>query len=206
MPTGKKVITNILNLKKMKKALTLLSMFFLFSIITHAQEKVTIDVKDLNSDIEKYVKKNYEGFKITEAFKYDVVYEMVLHREGTDISLIFNKKDEFLYKKSEADKGKLAFQTRTSMALDNVESDITKYIKKNYEGYKLTEAYKYDEVYITKIVKGDDHEILLFDKDGKFEKKKAASPAKQTAHKTDSVPAPHGGNTEPAKTDTTKNP
>jgi TusA-related sulfurtransferase len=188
----------------MKEALTLVSMIFLFSICTRAQEKITMNVKDLDSDIEKYVNKNYAGYKITEAFQYDVVYEMILHREGTNVAVMFNKKGAFLYKKTDADKAKVAFQTRTSMALDDVESDITKYIKKNYEGYKLTEAYKYEEVYSTKIMKGNDAEVLLFDKEGKFIKKKEAKPAEPAAQKTDSVPPTPEMKTEPANTDSIK--
>lgn len=190
----------------MKKTLNLVSMLFLLSIATHAQEKITMNVDDLNSDIDKYVKKNYAGYKITEAVKFDAVYEMIVHRESAAVSLVFSKKAAFLYKKTDAEKAKTAFQIRTSMALDDVESDITKYIKKNYEGYKLTEAYRYDEVYAIKIMKGTATEILLFDKDGKFVKKKEA--AKPVPPKTDTVavkPEPVKTDTiTPAKTDTVK--
>jgi len=191
----------------MKKALTSISVFFLLSIFTFAQEKITMNVKDLNSDIEKYVKKNFEGFKITEAFEYDVIYEMVVHKADSNVSLLFNRKGVFLYKKTEAIKAKLDHQTRMSMAVKDVESDISKYIKKNYEGFTLKEAYKYDEVYVTKVVKGADTEILLFDKDGKFEKKIAAKPVHHVEHKTDSVhakPVTEPIKSEPAKIDSLK--
>ena len=74
------------------------------------------------------------------------------------------------------------------MSLKDVESDITKYVKKNYEGYKLTEGFKYDEVYVTKVVKGAENETLLFDKDGKFEMKVAAPKPTEQTKAADSVP------------------
>jgi hypothetical protein len=174
----------------MKNALALISMIFLLSITAKAQEKTTMNVNDLNSSIEKYIKKNYEGYKITEAFKYALVYKMNVKKADTTVALVFNEKGAFLYKKTEADKSKVSLQTRTTIALEDVESNIPKYIKKNYAGYKLTEAYRYDEVYTTKIVKGADHQTLVFDKDGKFIKKETAGmPDQHTAHemKTDSI-------------------
>ena len=62
--------------KTMKKAFTLFIMAFLLTGLIQAQEKSTLNVKDLNSSIEKYIKKNYEGYKTVEAFKYGAVYEM----------------------------------------------------------------------------------------------------------------------------------
>lgn len=194
----------------MKKALTSLTVVFLLSIYTYAQEKITLNVKDLNSDIQKYVKKNYEGFKITEAFEYDLIYEMVVQKEGVKVPLVFNRKGEFLYKKTDADKAKVANQTRMSLALDDVESDIKKYIKNNYDGHKLNEAYKYEEVYTTKIIKGTETEVLLFDKEGAFVKK-VTKPAPQAEQKKDSIPVKQEAiidsvpvKAEPVKTDSLK--
>ena len=83
----------------MKKAIFLFVITFLFSGIIQAQEKTTMNVKDLNSDISKYIKKNYEGYKTVEAFKYEVTYEMKIQK-GADLErLVFNKEGKFLYKR-----------------------------------------------------------------------------------------------------------
>jgi TusA-related sulfurtransferase len=174
----------------MKKAFTLCIIAFLLAATIQAQEKTTMNVKDLNSDIEKYVKKNYEGFKIVEAFKYDVTYEMKIQKGAASENLVFDREGKFQYKKTEADKAKVSLQTRSTMSLKDVESDITKYIKKNFEGYQVTEAFMYDEVYTTKITKGAEAETLLFDKEGTFVMKVA-----------DTVPTKLE---EPKKADTTK--
>jgi len=185
----------------MKKAITLFIITFLFGCMIHAQEKTTLNVKDLNSDIEKYIKKNYKDYKTVEAFKYEVTFEMKIVK-GADVErLVFDKEGKFLLKKTEADKAKVSLQTRSTMALKDVESDITKYIKKNFEGYKLTEAFKYDVVYVAKIKKGAETETLLFDKDGTFEMKVVAPKPVESAKKADSV-APKAGETK--KADTTK--
>jgi hypothetical protein len=185
----------------MKKVFTLFIIAFLFSGMIQAQEKTTMSVKDLNSDISKYIKKNYKDYKTMEAFKYELVYVMTIRKGDATDKLVFNREGKFQYKATEADKAKVSFQTRSTMSLKDVESDITKYIKKNYEGYKLTEAFRYDEVYVTKIIKGDDAESLIFDKEGKFEKKVAAPQAAEETKKADSVP-PKAGETKNA--DTTK--
>jgi hypothetical protein len=73
--------------------------------------------------------------------------------------------------------------------LKEVKSDITKYIKKNFADYQFTEAFMYDEVVTTKIVKGAETEKLVFDKEGKFVMKvEPVKPAEQPK-KADSVPA-----------------
>jgi hypothetical protein len=185
----------------MKKVFTLLFIAFVYSGMISAQEKTTLNVKDLNSNIEKYIKKNYKDYKTVEAFRYDVCFEMKIQKGSETEKLVFDSKGKFLYKKTEADKAKVSLQTRLTMSLNDVESDITKYIKKNYEGFKLTEAFKYDEVYVTKIKKGADTETLLFDKEGTFEMKVVAPVPAEQPKKADSVP-PKSGETK--KADTTK--
>jgi hypothetical protein len=184
----------------MKKAVALIILTILFSGMSKAQEKTTMNVKDLDTGIEKYVKKNFDGFKIVEAYKYDIVFEMKIQKGSDTEKLVFDRKGNFLYKMTEADKAKVTLQTRSTMALKDVESDITKYIKKNFEGYKLTEAFMYDEVYATKILKGAVSEMLVFDKDGKFVMKAAPKPV-ESAKKADSVPMKKE---EPKKADTAK--
>jgi uncharacterized protein YlbG (UPF0298 family) len=184
----------------MKKAVVLIIITILFSGISKAQEKTTMNVKDLDSGIEKYVKKNFESYKITEAFKYEVVFQVKIEKGSESEKLVFDREGAFLYKMTEADKAKVSLQTRSTMATKDVESGITKYIKKNFEGYKITEAFKYDEVYTTKIMKGADSEMLVFDKDGEFVMKAAPKPVESTK-KADSLPVKKE---EIKKTDTTK--
>jgi len=185
----------------MKKASTLIILSILFCGLIQAQEKTTLSVKDLNSDIEKYVKKNYKDYKILEAYHYSLVYVMTVTKGDVTEKLIFDRDGKFVNKATEADKAKVALQTRTTLSLKEVKSDITKYIKKNFEGYKHTEAFMYEEVYSTKIAKGPDTETLIFDKDGKFLKKMAPAAASVPAAKSDSVPVKKE---EPKTADTAK--
>jgi hypothetical protein len=188
----------------MKRIFTLIIIALLFSGVTRAQERTSLSVKDLNSSIEKYIKKNFKDYKIMEAYKYDVTFEIKIQKADAKDDLVFDSKAKFLYKKAEADKLKVSLQTRSTMSLKDVDSDIQKYIKKNFDGYKITEAFKYDEVYTTKIKKGAETETLLFDKDGNFEMKVAAAKPAEPVKKADSVPAKEEKKEEPKKADTTK--
>lgn len=136
-----------------------------------------------------------------EAFEYGPALVMKIQKGEAKESLVFDIKGKFLYKATEADRAKVALQTRSTLSLKDVDSDITKYIKKNFEGYKLTEAYMFEEVYTTKIIKGDATETLLFDKEGKFVKKVTAPVAVAPPKKADSIPAKKD---DPKKADTTK--
>jgi len=183
----------------MKKVITLFALSYLFLGMIQAQEKITLSLKDLNSGVEKYIKKNFEGYKAVEAFRHSAFYEMKTQKGDAVEWLLFDQKGKFLKKETEADKAKKPLQIRTTMALKDVENDITKYVKKSE--YKLTEAYVYEEAYEVKIMKGNDNQTLLFDKDGKFQMKVvAAAPAAQPK-KADTVPAKKE---EPKKADTTK--
>jgi len=114
----------------MKKVFSVFIIAFLFSGIIQAQEKITLNVKDLNSDIEKYIKKNYKDYKTVEAFKYDVLYEMKTQKGDASEWLLFDKKGKFLNKETESRKEKMPSQVRTTLATKDVSSTITKYIKK----------------------------------------------------------------------------
>jgi hypothetical protein len=185
----------------MKKAVILFIFTILSYGITQAQDKITLNVKDLNPGITKYIKKNYEGYKPVEAYQYDPAFVMIIRKGDVREQLVFDRTGKFLYKATEADKATISFQTRSTLSLNEVDIGITKYIKKNFDGYKLTEAFKYDEVYTTKIFKGADSETLLFDKDGKFVMETPSPlPAGQT-RKNDSIPAKKE---EPITADTTK--
>jgi hypothetical protein len=82
------------------------------------------------------------------------VYEIIIKKENSAEDLVFDADGKFMHKKSAADKQNFALQTRTTISLKDVESDINSYLKKNFDGYKITEAYKYDEVYTATIIKG----------------------------------------------------
>jgi hypothetical protein len=183
----------------MKKLIGLFILAFLFSGLAQAQQKSTLSIKDLNSNIEKYVKKNFEGYKIVEAFKYEPVYEMKTQKGDAVEWLLFDAKGKFLNKEAGTAKDKMPAQVRVTMAPKDVNSDITKYIKKSE--YTLKEAYMYDEAYEVKIMKGNDNEMLMFDKDGKFVMKGVAPAAAEQPKKADSVPVKKE---EPKKADTTK--
>jgi len=186
----------------MKATFTLFILAFLLHSMSFAQEKSTMNIKDLNSSIEKYIKKNYKDFKTVEAIHYSVCFEMKIGKGDAHETLLFDIKGKFLKKLS----GPEQFdQTRTTMAVKDVDNDITKYVKKNFPDYKITEAYKYDEAYTAKVTKGDVSETLLFDKDGKFEKKLTQPAAvKEQPKKTDSLPPAKAKKEEPKKADTTK--
>ena len=101
----------------MKKASKLFMITFWLSGMIFAQEKNTLNVKDLDSGIEKYVKKNFDGDKIVEAYKFDVVFEMKIQKGSETEKLVFDRKGNFLYKMTEEDKSKVTLQTRSTMAL-----------------------------------------------------------------------------------------
>jgi hypothetical protein len=186
----------------MKKAIILFIVIILSYGMTRAQDKITLNVKDIYPGITKYIKKNYEGYKAVEAYKYYPAYVMTIRKGDATEKLVFNTDGKFLYKATEADKSKVSLQTRYTLSLNEVVSGIKKYIKNNFEGYILTEAFRYDEVYTTMIVKGAESETLLFDKEGKFVMKTPAPlPGGQTK-KTESVPA---NQKDPKMADTAKN-
>jgi len=131
-----------------------------------------------------------------------VVYEIILQKAGKSEDLIFDAEGKFLMKRTDSI---IPVRTRTTIAIKDVESDIEKYVKKNHEGSKITEAYLYDQAYSVKIVKGDLSEVLLFDKEGKFEKKLAVPVVvKEQPKKADTVPVKKEAKEEPAKPDSTK--
>jgi hypothetical protein len=183
----------------MKRLVFVAGMILLMAGFVQAQVKSSMAVKDLDNSIGKYIKKNYEGFKAVEAFKYVVCYEVVITKGGSSEGLVFDEKGKFLTQKTETI---VPVRTRTTMSLKDLDSGIEKYVKKNHEGYKITEAYKYDIAYSVKIVKGNESDNLLFDKDGQFEKKLAAPVVKETVKKADSIPAKKEKKEEPKKSDT----
>lgn len=66
-------------------------------------------------------------------------------------------------------------QTKTSIKVTDLRKPISEYVAKNLPGYKTTEAYKVDTkgviTYEVAAMKGKDHQVLTFDKNGKFMKK-----------------------------------
>jgi len=85
----------------MKKVFLLLVMG-LFGITLFAQNQFEVSFKDLPKDIQKYVTKNYAGFKVDKAIQQDskkgkVDYYDVYVSKGTDKTILtFDKKDEFV--------------------------------------------------------------------------------------------------------------
>ena len=189
----------------MKKAILLCMIIFLAAGAINAQEKITMAVNDLNSNIEKYIKKTYPEHKATEAFKYAMVYGVKIQKGDSVLGLVFNQNAKFLSIYTPADKEKYALQTRATMSLDDVSGDITKYVKKNHEGFKMTEAYTFDEVYVVKVMKGNENEMLLFDKDGKFVRKVTAAKPAAPAAISDTGAVMKEAQPEPMKTDSIKN-
>ena len=185
----------------MKRAITIFIISFLFAGYAHSQAKATLSVKDLNSGIQKYIKKNYEGFKAVEAFEHEALFEMKTRKGDVQEWLLFDKKGKFIRKESGSMKDKMASQMRTTLAIKDVESDITKYIKKTE--YDLTEAYMYEETTEVKIIKGNESHTLLFDKEGNYLMMVLAPKPAEHPKKADSVPAKKE---EPKKADTTNSP
>ncbi len=180
----------LLKEKKMKTTVSFLIMIAFMIGIAQGQEKTTLSVKDLNSNIEKYIKKNYKDFKTTGAFKHDAFYEMLVKKGDVSEMLIFDANGKFLKKKEVTGKEVMPMQPKSTMALKDVNSDITKYIKKNFEGYKLTEAYLFDVAYTANITKASENKTLLFDKEGGFIKEipqEVEPVVKEKAEKADTV-------------------
>ena len=105
--------------------------------------------------------------------------------------LLFDAEGNFLKKEAETAQAKWPAQVRVTLASDDVNKNITKYIKKIE--YQLKEAYMYDEAYEVKVMKGNDAQTLIFDIDGKFIMKAAAAEPKPA----ETVKPP-----EPVKADT----
>lgn len=88
-----------------------------------------------------------------------------------------------------------------------MESDITKYIKINFSGYKLVESFKYYEIYTVKINNGTVSETLVFDNKFAFLNKLEEPKSDNIPLKTDSAVVIQPMKTdsiaieEPAKTD-----
>ena len=183
----------------MKKAFTLIIISFLFSGMVQAQEKSTLNVKDLNSNIEKYIKKNFKDYKAVEALKYAAVFEMKAQKDGVSEWLLFDNQGKFLNKETESRKSKMPSQLRTTMAAKDVNKDITKYMKNG--GLKISEAYMYEESTEVMIQKGSDAQTLLFDKEGKFIMKMQPVKTIEQPKKADSVPVKKE---EPKAADTSK--
>jgi len=63
--------------KAMRLLLSVLLITVLSSGILQAQERTTVNVKDLPSGIEKYLEKNYKGFKTNEDCSSESKYQGV---------------------------------------------------------------------------------------------------------------------------------
>jgi len=163
----------------MKKSIVFFALFILIQGMTLAQQKSSVDPKLLQSSILKYTEKNYKDYKITEAYKYDLVYEISVMKENVAEALVFDRTGKFLYKKTRAELGKTALQTRTTMPVSDLPADIQKYMEKEMTGSNIKGAYVYEEVYTTTAVKDSGIVNLVFDKNGSFLMVKKGFPAVQ---------------------------
>jgi uncharacterized protein YlbG (UPF0298 family) len=152
----------------MKRTLLLFASTLMLTSLVQAQVKTTVDVKDLNKSIEKYIKNHYETHQTVEAYAYNTVYLMNVQRADSSIWLVFNQDGDFQSTKPADFDKKVDFQTKSTMSVGDVDKSITKYIKKNYEGFSLTQALRYDLVYTVKLAKGEAIVWLLFDSKGNF--------------------------------------
>jgi hypothetical protein len=66
-------------------------------------------------------------------------------------------------------------QTRTEIKVSDINKAITENVAKNHAGFAVKDAYKVETngviTYEVKIAKGNENEMLVFDKDYKFLKK-----------------------------------
>jgi hypothetical protein len=89
-------------------------------------------------------------------------------KADSTIEMVFDHNGKFIYTRPADFKDKVAFQSKTTMSLGDVDKSITKYIKKNYEGFALNQAMRYDPSYTVRLAKNDEKIWLLFDKNGGF--------------------------------------
>jgi hypothetical protein len=176
----------------MKKSIVLCFIILLLGGYTYAQEKFSMNVNDLDKHSEKYIKGHYENYKIVEAFKYEVTYLIIIQRGDSTESLVFDRDGKFVYKSNTDFAKKMALQPKSTMSVGDVKKDIDKYVSKNYEDFKITQAHKYDLVYTAKLAKDAEEITLLFNADGNFVNKvdPEAKPAPATAAKPADAPAP----------------
>ncbi|MFA3782028.1 PepSY-like domain-containing protein [Melioribacteraceae bacterium 4301-Me] len=139
------------------KAKNLLIAFLFFSFTAFAQQV----------NIPKAAKDSFSKLypKATEV-KWDKEkqgYEASFKLNGKDMSVIFDKE------------GKVV-ETETAIEISQLPKGVEKYVMDNYKGFKITGAAKIikangEELFEAEITKGKNSKDLLFDKNGKAEKK-----------------------------------
>lgn len=152
----------------MKKVIVLLLAVCITGLKVSAQDRVSLNVNDLSKQIEKYIKNHYETHQTVEAYKYNTVYLMGIQQGDSTIELVFDHDGKFMYTKPADFKERVGLQSKTTMSLNDVDKQITKFIKKSYEGFTLRSALKYDIVYTVRVAKGDEKLWLLFNSKGDF--------------------------------------
>jgi len=90
-------------------------------------------------------------------------YEASFKFNGKDMSVIFDKDGKIL-------------ETETAIEISQLPNGIEKYVKDNYKGYKITGAAEIvksngEKLFEAEITKGKNKKDLLFDSNGKPEKK-----------------------------------
>ena len=152
----------------MKTIFTFCVITLLTISILQAQEKTTMEVKDLQSTSTKYIKKNYKDFTTTEAYQFNPIYAVNIQNGDTTKGLAFDNEGKFIYIMNEEMESKVSMQPNIKMAIADLDKGIDKYVKKNYEGYKIISAINYQMVYSAKVVKGSEEVVLLFNESGEF--------------------------------------
>lgn len=88
----------------MKKLILIILVACIFSAIGNAETKTAIKPSELNPVILNDVKKNYNGWNITEAFKINnrniYTYEVILQKGQDKINLYYDSKGNFIRKQS----------------------------------------------------------------------------------------------------------
>jgi len=77
-------------------------------------------------------------------------------------------------------------QTKTEVKVADLNKAITENVAKDHVGFTIEKAFKMENnsvvTYEVKIVKGNEENILVYDKDGKFIKKEASKSGNATKH------------------------
>lgn len=90
-------------------------------------------------------------------------YEASFKQDGKDMSVIFDKDGKVL-------------ETETAIEVSKLPKEVEKYVVEKYNGYKITEAEKIvkangEKLFEVEVTKGKNTKDLLFDSNGKPEKK-----------------------------------
>ena len=170
-------------------------LFFLlgfFVSYAFAQPRTEVKITDLKKEITDLITKDYPDYKIIQAFKVDrpenSQFVVVINKEKSRISLIFDKNGKFL--------NKIEPPKKSTVATEDLKKEIKEYVTKNFKDFNIANAVKIEDkgILTFKVLiekeKGKDNDPdridLIFDKNGKFIKKmerKRPEPMKKNERK-----------------------